>query len=104
MTTKIVTTPRVAHSIRRMRLVIARASAGAARAGERTAPPECGRLVEILFDAQQLVVLGDAVGTCGRAGLDLTAVGRDGEIGDGGVFALTRAMRHDRRVTGSMRH
>src|SRR5690606_39817145 len=52
-----------------------------------------GRLAaELLFDAQQLVVLGDAVGAAQRAGLDLTSGSADGEIGDGAVFGLAGAM------------
>jgi hypothetical protein len=40
---------------------------------ERLAAGISGRAPEFLFDAQQLVVLGDAVGAAGRAGLDLAA-------------------------------
>ena len=39
-----------------------------------------------------------------RAGLDLPAVGGDGEIGDGGIFRLARAVRHHRGVAGLVRH
>src|SRR5579864_4067290 len=59
---------------------------------------------ELLFDAQQLVVLGQPVGTRQRAGLDLAAVGGDGEIGDSGVLGLARAMRHHGAVAGMARH
>jgi hypothetical protein len=38
---------------------------------------------EFLLDADQLVVLGEPVGTRQRAGLDLSAIGGDGQIGDG---------------------
>src|SRR5262249_50240480 len=52
----------------------------------------------ILFDAQELVVLGDAVRAAGRAGLDLPRVRRHGDVGDGGVLGLAAAMADDRRV------
>src|SRR5437879_6436453 len=45
-----------------------------------------GRASQILFDAQELVVLGDAVGAAGRAGLDLAGVRRHGDVGDGGIL------------------
>ena len=36
----------------------------------------------------------------GRTGLDLAAVGGHGQVGDGGVLGLARAVRHDARVGG----
>ena len=59
---------------------------------------------ELLFDPQQLVVLGDAVGAARRAGLDLAGAGADGEIGDRRVFGLARAVRDDAGVAGVARH
>src|SRR5579875_2355022 len=47
---------------------------------ERTAPSILRRSTELFLDAQQLVVLGDAVGAAQRAGLDLRGRGRDGEV------------------------
>jgi hypothetical protein len=38
---------------------------------------------QLFLDADQLVVFGEPVGARQRAGLDLAAIGRDGEIGDG---------------------
>src|SRR5690242_17475680 len=98
MTTSTVTTPSVVQSIRRMRFVMGASSTASTRAGKRRAPTERGRIVEIFFDAQQLVVLRDTVGASRRAGLDLAAVGRHREIGDGRVFGLAGAVRHDRGV------
>src|ERR1700676_3934536 len=43
---------------------------------------------EFLLDAQQLVVLRGAVGAGQRSGLDLSTVGGDREVGDGGVLGL----------------
>src|SRR5581483_10144618 len=51
------------------------------------------RVSQALFDAQQLVVLGGAVGARGRAGLDLSRARADGEVGDERVFRFARAMR-----------
>ena len=42
-----------------------------------------GVVAEHLLDAQQLVVLADAVGAAERAGLDLAGVGGHGDVGDG---------------------
>ena len=50
---------------------------------------------ELFFDAQQLVVLGDAIGAAGRAGLDLAGAGADREVGDGRVLGLAGAVRDD---------
>ena len=51
-------------------------------------------------DAQELVVLGDAIAARQAAGLDLPGVGGDREIGDERVFGLARAVRDDRAVAG----
>ena len=71
---------------------------GPSPGGQRVPPAVRGGLAEHRLDAQQLVVLGDSVGAGRRAGLDLAAVGGDGEVGDGDVLGLARAVRHDRRV------
>src|SRR5579872_1943972 len=86
-----------------------RARAPAAR-GRRSAPAEGGRpgearaLSELLLDAQQLVVLRDAVGAGGRAGLDLPAAACDGEVRDRDVLGLARAVADDRAVAIRARH
>ena len=46
-------------------------------------------IVQVLFDADQLIVFRRAVGTAQRAGLYLPAIGSDGEIGNGGILCLT---------------
>src|SRR5258708_25167743 len=43
---------------------------------------------QFLLDAQQLIVLGGAVGARQRTGFDLAAIGRDREVGDGGILGL----------------
>ena len=61
------------------------------------APPGVRRVgAERLLDAQQLVVLGDAIRARRRAGLDLAAAGGDGEVGDRRVLGLARAVATSR--------
>src|ERR1041385_3337277 len=63
------------------------------------APPGIRRAVaELFLDAEQLVVLRDAVGARQGAGLDLARVRRDRDVGDRRVLGLARAMRHDDAV------
>src|SRR5262249_42159613 len=57
-----------------------------------------GGVLQVFLDPQQLVVLGDAVGPAGRAGLDLARVGRHGQVGDGHVLRLAAAVADDRGV------
>ncbi len=45
-------------------------------------------ITQHLLDAQQLVVLADAVSAAERTGLDLTGVDRHRDIGNGRVFSL----------------
>ncbi len=51
-----------------------------------------GGIAQFGFDAQQLVVLGNAVGAGGRAGLDLAHVQGHGQVGDGAVLGLAGAV------------
>src|SRR5881392_3613528 len=53
---------------------------------------------EQLLDAEELVVLRDAVGAAERTGLDLAGVGCHGDVRDGCVFGLTGAMADHGRV------
>ena len=71
---------------------------------ERLAAGIARRVAEILLDAQQLVVLGDAVGARQRAGLDLQRVGGHRDVGDRGVLGLARAVRDHRRVARALGH
>src|SRR5690606_14077748 len=61
------------------------------------------RVAELFFDPDQLVVLGEPVGASERAGLDLTAIGGDGEVGDRCVLGFARAVAHHRRIACAMR-
>jgi hypothetical protein len=63
-------------------------AASGLEARERAATGEDRGVAELLLDAQQLVVLRDALAAGGRAGLDLARVDRDGEVGDGRVLGL----------------
>src|SRR5690606_17987254 len=59
---------------------------------------------QLLLDAQQLVVLGDAVAAAQRAGLDLGGGGGHCDVGDRGVLGLAGTVRHDRRVLRRIGH
>src|SRR3954463_4427555 len=61
-------------------------------------------LSELLLDAQELVVFGGAIGARKGASLDLTAIGGNREVGDGGILGLAGAVRHHRGVAGLVRH
>jgi len=79
-----------------------RGTSSSRQPGRRTGVPS--RLVELLLDAQQLVVLGDSLGTGRRARLDLPGVGGHRQVGDGGVLRLARAVRDDGAVARLPRH
>src|SRR4051812_102057 len=70
--------------------------------GEHSPSRIAGHRPQLLLDSDQLVVLGEAVRTGEAAGLDLPAIGGDGEVGDGGVLGLAGAVRHDRGVGGAV--
>src|SRR3954447_3507820 len=53
-----------------------------------------------LLDPEELVVLRHAVRARRRAGLDLAAAGRHGEVRDRRVLGLARAVGHHGRVAG----
>src|SRR5207302_11062875 len=55
-------------------------------------------LAEFLLDAEELVVLRDAVSAAGRAGLDLAGAGGDCEVGYKGVLGLAGAVADDAGV------
>jgi hypothetical protein len=51
---------------------------------------------ELLFDAEELVVLGQALRAAGSASLDLTSAETDNNVGNGEILGLTGAVRdHD---------
>src|SRR5215510_3819686 len=71
---------------------------------ERCAAGILRLVAELLLDAQELVVLGGAVGAGERAGLDLPAIGGDRQVGNGRILGLAGAMRHHRREARLMGH
>merc|ERR1719331_1410499 len=52
-----------------------------------------GRRAELLLNAQQLVVLGEALGAARRASLDLARLEANGEVGDERILSLARPVR-----------
>src|SRR5690606_14797274 len=60
-------------------------------------------VVELLLDAQQLVVFRDPLRTRRSTGLDLSAVGGHGEVGDRDVLGLARAVAHHAAVAVAVR-
>src|SRR5262245_65736456 len=90
----------------RIRLVNRITKAGCALpplARERGAPAIERGGAQLLLDAEELVVLGDAVGARERADLDLAAVGGDGEVGDGCILGLAGAVRQDGAIARLVR-
>src|ERR1700683_5105258 len=62
-----------------------------------------GGIAEQFLDPQQLVVLRYPLTACGRAGLDLPAVGRDVQVGDRGVIGLAGAVADYTAEPGAVR-
>src|SRR5205085_1157209 len=65
---------------------------------------ESRRGSEFLFDTEQLVVFGDAIGPARRTGFNLPRGGADCEVRDGGVLGLARTMRNNGAVVRVLRH
>ena len=59
---------------------------------------------EIFFDAEELVVLGDAFGAAGGTGLDLTGIESHGQVGDGGIFGFAGTVGGHGGVAGLVGH
>ena len=47
------------------------------------------RTAEFFFNTDELIVLGHAVGTAHRTGLDLAGIGSYGDVGNRSVLGLT---------------
>ena len=58
-------------------------------------------MAQLFFDAEELVVFGDAIGAGGGAGFDLAGARAYGEIGDEGVFGFAAAVANDERCSRS---
>src|ERR1051326_1551918 len=61
-------------------------------------------VAELFFDAQKLIVFGDAIGAGSGAGFDLTGASGNGEVGDEGVFGFAGSMGDDVGVVGGGGH
>src|ERR1700746_724014 len=59
-----------------------------------------GGRAKFFLDAEELVVLRNAVGARTRAGLDLAGSGGDRQVSDKRVFGFAGTMRNDRVVAG----
>src|SRR6204780_2003560 len=59
------------------------------RSRQRRCTKKTGLIPELFLKSQQLIVLRHSVRTCRRAAFYLSRVGRDGDVGDRGVFGLT---------------
>src|SRR6185436_5786399 len=70
---------------------------------ERKVACVAGGVAELLLDAQQLVVLRDALAASGRTGLDLPAAHCHGQVGDRGVLGLAGAVAHHGAVAAAVR-
>src|SRR4030095_11939841 len=57
---------------------------------------------ELLFDAEQPVVLRDAVGAAERSGLDLTGAGRNREVRDRRILRFPATVRDHGPVAGCL--
>ena len=60
-----------------------------------------GIVTQLLLDPENLVQLGQTLGTAGSPGLDLTSPQAHHDVGDGNVLRLSRSMgHHDTPVGG----
>ena len=69
---------------------------------KRLHPREVGGTSQLLLNAQELVILGHPIASARSPRLDLARVQTHDDIGDGGIFRLTRAVRNDARPAGPM--
>ena len=61
-------------------------------------------IAELFLDAEELVVLGDALSAVGGAGFDLASIQSDDEVGDGGVSGLARTVGDNSGPAGVLGH
>src|SRR5207245_11475797 len=80
-----------------------RGSSGVGSASQGPASRVARPGAQLLFDPQELVVLGDPLAAGWSARLDLAEVERDRQVGDERIFGLPRAMGEDRRVAAAPR-
>ena len=63
-----------------------------------------GVFAKLLFDAEELVVLGNTLGAVWSTGLDLTSVESNDKVSDGDVFGLAGTVGDDGGPTSVLRH
>ena len=63
----------------------------------------CNVLAQLFLDAEQLIVLRNAVGTGRSAGLDLACIQSNSDVSDGSVLGLAGAVRYDGGVACAVR-
>ena len=56
---------------------------------ERVSSGEVGVEAQFIFDTDELIVFCQPVGAAERSSFDLSGVGSDSDVGDGGVLGLT---------------
>src|SRR3546814_16787989 len=76
-------------------LGVKRGFSAALRSAENRGSGIARHVAELFLDADQLVVFGEPVRAREAAGLDLSAIGRDREVGDRRILGLARTVRHD---------
>ena len=94
---------RVVFSAGTCRIGVRRSTDLPPRFGQRVAARIDGVLAELLFDAQELVVFRQTVRAAEGAGLDLAAVRRHRDVGDGGILGFAGAMAEDGAVAAELR-
>ena len=65
---------------------------------------ELSRVAQFFLDAQELVVLGHAIGTAERASFDLTGISGHGYISDGGILCFSGTVGGNGGVACTMSH
>lgn len=63
-----------------------------------------GGFAQILFNAEQLVVLRHALTAAGGTGFDLAGIHRNRQIGNGGILRLAGTVRHNGGITRAVGH
>ena len=62
----------------------------------------CG-FVQCFLDAQQLIVLSDTIRTAQGTGLNLSCIGSNGNIRNGGILRFTAPVRYNSRIAVTVR-
>ena len=79
-------------------------SAGLAKVVESVHAQVLSALSEVILDAEKLVVLSNTLGTSRCTSLDLTSVGCNNKVSNGGVLGLTGTVGNNCGVTCALSH